>query len=692
MKNIFNNLPLRFDRSFSKGLFRQLLWLVGIMAIVYIILTGLSGISALYSPGSEDSQGKWYDILLVLIDPGSSSGSMSTPFTIICALLGLIIFSGMLISVISNVLERRVESYAKGETDYRVSNHVAVLGFNKSVPSLLNTVHEKHKDSFIILMSERDSESIRDWIHANVKPEVEDSLIVMNGSRVSYDDLRRLRLDKGVKEIFVLGEEDEDAHDAMSLECVKRMAMLMSECKDIECHVQIDSNTTYAVLQSVDFSDTVIPESDKIGNHLKFLPFNFNDIWSQKVLATLPNEYVPLDGIGITGGSQKHVHLIVVGMNEMGTALAVNAAHILHFPNFKEGDFSTYSHITFIDSDASHQGKDFRNRFRHLFDLARWRQVEGMECRNNGGWIDPIADADSQSPYRHLGPINFMDIQWEFIEGDVFDENVQEYLVACSLNEDEITTIALCDENSEKNASFCLALPESICMKANTVLVRQKETSVTIDLVRQLPGHEKIRPFGMMTECYGENLISDKYGKIVNACYCGIDIDKLLHLEEEKETESVIDREWANSSITDKWSSIYSANMLFTKLRSMGFATMEGVTKEMMEERVSQEQIQSEIQRTEHNRWNSEKLLMGFAPLSKEEQEEFAPLREQKEELKKKRKAWSKEKKKHLDICSNATLAIVDRYVIGFDNDVNSKLWTLFQLTQQPRNEKRNKR
>ena len=685
MKNFFRNLPLRFDRSFSKGLFRQVLWLVGIMAIVYVILAGLSGISALYSPGSEDSQGKWYDILLVLIDPGSGSSSMSTPFTILCALLGLIIFSGMLISVISNVLERRVESYTKGETDYNVSNHVVVLGFNKSVPSLLNKVHEKHKDSFIILMSEQDSENIRDWIHASVEPKVEDLLIVMNGSRVSDDDLGRLRLDKGVKEIFVLGEEGEDAHDAMSLECVKRMAILMSECKDVECHVQIDSHTMYAVLQSVDFSDSTFSKSDKtdkIGNHLKFLPFNFNEIWSQKALATIPNEFVPLDGTGIMGNSQKHVHLIVVGMNEMGTALAINAAHILHFPNFKEGDFSTYSHITFIDSDACHQGQAFRNRFRHLFDVARWRQVEGIECRNDGGWIDPIADADSKSPYRHLGPVNFMDIQWEFIEGDVFDNNVQEYLVECSLHEDEITTIALCDDNSEENASFCLALPESICKKANTILVRQKETSVTIDLIQQLPGHEKIRPFGMMTECYGENLISDKYGKIVNACYSGIDIDGLLTPNRKECTEKDIDEKWLKCSILNKWSSIYSANMLFTKLRSMGFAMMEGVTRNEIDERINQADIQDEIQRTEHNRWNTEKLLLGFSPLTKEEQDEFAPLRDQKKTMKEQKKEWTEKKMKHLDLCSNETLKVIDKYAVGFDNDVNSKLWVLYTMTK----------
>ena len=123
MKYTKRNFNMFFYSSFSNGLGKQILWLFAIMLVVYVILIVLSHISTLYSSGGEGSQGRWYDILFVLIDPGSGCSAISTPFTILCAVLGLIIFSGMLISVISNVLERRVESYKSGETTCQDSPH-----------------------------------------------------------------------------------------------------------------------------------------------------------------------------------------------------------------------------------------------------------------------------------------------------------------------------------------------------------------------------------------------------------------------------------------------------------------------------------------------------------------------------------------------------------------------------------------
>ena len=69
-------------------------------------LLALSYIHTLYTPGEEGKFGRWFDVLFVLIDPGSSSEAMSSPFIVLCAILGLVVFSGMLISVLSNVLKK----------------------------------------------------------------------------------------------------------------------------------------------------------------------------------------------------------------------------------------------------------------------------------------------------------------------------------------------------------------------------------------------------------------------------------------------------------------------------------------------------------------------------------------------------------------------------------------------------------
>ena len=161
MKKYFKNILLYFDRSFSKGTVNQILWLLGIMLVVYVVLIILSYLHQFYSTGTDGSNGRWYDVIFTLIDPGSGTPSMSSLFTILCALLGLVFFSGMLISVISNVLERRVEAYQKGETSYKLSNHIVIIGYNNSVPSLVKTLRTKgdkrDKDTIIEIQSSQDT-------------------------------------------------------------------------------------------------------------------------------------------------------------------------------------------------------------------------------------------------------------------------------------------------------------------------------------------------------------------------------------------------------------------------------------------------------------------------------------------------------------------------------------------------------
>lgn len=668
---ILKNISLRFDRSFSKGLFKQVLWLLAIMAIVYLLLVAMTHLRACYAPETGVSNSRWYDVLFVLMDPGSGSAAMSSPFVVLCAILGLVVFSGMLISLISNVLGRRVENYLNGETDYKVSNHVIILGYNKSITSLLKAVYGDNKNTFIVLMCERAACDVRERIHSDVPSEVEKSVILMNGMRYAVEDLKRLCLTSNVKEIYVLGEENEEDHDTLNLKCVEMLTgMLPAGNSPVDCHVQIDSNTVFSVLQSVDFGETKLDDGTSVKDRINFMPFNFNEIWSQKALATIPSqieiggnkeyEYFPLDGEGITSDSGCHVHLFILGMNEMAVSLAVNAAHILHFPNYREGDFSTCSHITFIDHHAEKAGRDFRNRYRHLFQLARWRQVKVDECLDNDKvWVNPW-DADD-FPYRHLGEQNFLDIQWEFIEGEITDDGVQAYLEKCARHDGEITTIALCDEDSEHNAEYCLALPESICQCANTILVRQKQNHVTINMIRSMPHHTRMRSFGLMSECYRENLISDRFGKIINACYMGIDFSR----------SDLIKDAWKKCKVLNRWSSVYSANMLFTKLRSMGLE--EGnITENRITQLMSQEKIRSGLQQTEHYRWVTEKLLLGFSPLTVTEQVDWVTSEENKRRL--------RSLNKHIDIRSNHKLSDADKKK---DDSVNSNLWTIYNLLKE---------
>ena len=672
MKKIISKVGLRFDRSFSKGMLKQLTWLFVIMVIMYVLLVALSYIHALYTPGEKGNLGRWFDVLFVLIDPGSSSEAMSSPFIVLCAILGLVVFSGMLISVLSNILKNRVNNYLKGETNYHFSDHVVILGFNKGLPSLINKLHNEYPTSYIITMCNRDIEEVRDFLYANLEDSIENSIIFMNGIRNAKDDLRRLRLNNRVKAIYILGEENEPAHDAINMECLEKISDLM-KCKEkVNCYVQFYSQTMLSALQKVDFKEP-------IKNHLELQPFILEEIWAQKALATIANNgYKSLDGDGITVNSDKHVHLIIVGTSSLGWSLAVNAAHILHFPNFVPGKLDTYSKITFIDTDASGFGKRFRMRYHNLFDMARWREVNAQQSLDTDSyWVDPLADKESTSPYKHLGPVNFMDIQWEFIEGEIFDPFAMRYLEAVVAESRSITTIALCMDDSGLNSATCLSFSEKIRMGASEILVRQCESGKTIDMLRRAVGFENIRAFGMMNECYAENLNTDKFGKLINACYCGCSLDG------SEEDNNKCDENWMSASPLDRNSSNYCANMLFYKFRSLGLDTSKPLTQTEVEEATS-EKNHDVIQTTEHNRWITERLLLGLRPLYKDELETWeADLKVKNKEEIRKAKKQQKLAMRHVDICSNAQLVKYDPAAISFDTILNEKLWRLYEIASK---------
>lgn len=683
MNKFFRNFGLHFDRSFSKGLGRQLAWLVSIvvLAIAVLMLVGLAGYDA---PAETTFIQRCTDVIALMIDPGYEGEGILRPFAMLVGVVGLVVFGGMLISVMSNVLERRIESFQRGETTYRLTDHVVVLGFNRSVPSLLWDIAQRHPGRYILLMCDRPVEDISDWLNANVNHSIEESLVLMNGSRTAIDDIRRLSLCSRVREIYIVGEEGEADHDAANMRCLELLAEAMASLPEpaladkVRCHVQIDSQLMFGILQKVGVEKALT-------RHLNVLPFSFNDIWAQNVLVTCPAApalgadpcaaaaepyYRSFDADGITADSPRHVHLIVVGMTEMGRALATNAAHVLHFPNYREGDPSCATRITFIDPAAGARGRAFRTFYESLFDVSRWRAADA--AHPDAPWRDPLADADSASPYRYLADRSFMDVDWEFIEGDVCMAHVQDYLRRASADRDAIITVALCADDSDANALACQSLPEVLRRAALQVLVRQQESRTMMDLLRRQPGFENVRAFGMMDECYRENLVSDRFGKLINACYGRWDNDGRHDIP--LDDPAAVDEAWEGVASVLRWSNIYSANMLFYRLRSMGLDTSRRLTEEEIDD--AKQHVNLEINYAEHNRWDIERLLLGWRPLLEGAEVERWTQNANEDNGNKAQKNM-KNALLHLDIMPFSRLSQKEQQK---DDDVTKQLWTLYRL------------
>ena len=674
--NFFKNLSLRFDRSFSKGLISQLVWLAGIMCVVYIVLTGISYVGEMYA--GNKGENRLLDILFVLIDPGSGSESMSSTLTIICAILGLIFFSGMLISVISNVLERRVEAYQNGETTYNMQGHILIIGYNDSVPSLVRTLRTKNKlerdeKMFIVIQSCQPTEEVRNRFHLSSDEWMEKNTLVVHGHSHSQEDLEKLHIGK-CKEVWIIGDDIMEAHDSSNMECLSLVSLLWNEKHEenerLHCHVQFEYQTVYSVFQ---FSEL----QKSVKQNILFHPFNLHENWAKKVLVegkagegSEEIRYKPLEGdCGLQKDSKKHVHIIVIGMSRMGTAIAVEAAQTAHYFNFREDDDTTRTHITFIDCNAKKETETFMSRFPNVFDMMRWRYIDAQEVKEDiytltgSTWNNPIEQEDS--PYKHLAP-NFTDLQWEFIDGRVESPAVRRYLKEAVNDNSAITSIAVCLPDTQLATQAALYLPDRVLRKAHQVLVYQKESDAIIRSVNnpddKCTKYDNLFSFGIVDDSYSNDQIGDFEGKWINAYYTkeyGSESDKQLWKEKDERWAQEI---WNNAKVSDKWSSIHSANMIHTKLRSIGCSVSNSSIPDIQ---AAIEANMTELVLTEHNRWVAEQLLSGFRPFFKDEWDSYQDLPSEVNDIEKKydKKDYKennnkmKAEKAHANICSNAVLS-----------------------------------
>ena len=286
--------------------------------------------------------------------------------------------------------------------------------------------------------------------------------------------------------------------------------------------------------------------------------------------------------------------------------MAIEAAHIAHFPNFIR-DRSKKTRITFIDREARACADEFMQTFPYLFDLS---------CST---FIDTEADTvhirKPSGEYRHLGE-DFLDIEWQFVQGRIESEPVRRLL--CSWAEDNCAqmTVAVCLNLTHQSIATAMYLPDCIRDRAIPVLVQQRITSSIIDNISQ-QHYANLQAFGMISGSMTLDDSIETYAKRVNYVYSNIkdsaDIDEAI----EKGSPETVGACWRTLTetrpVAKQWSNIYNACSIPTKLRSIGILDINCI------ETLTEEQY-SLLAEVEHNRWNIEELLLGYRPVTAAEE------------------------------------------------------------------------
>ena len=470
------------------------------------------------------------------IDPGNqhmTSTKFGRGWAGLIAILGVFLLNGLLVSSIVGWIDSRKEKWLKGEVRYKrffkSKKHYVVIGGNdvtvSIVSQIINNIIKANKvfRPYVLIQTSRDVESFRRELFSNLTEEKQKLIVIYYGTRTSKEDIKDLVIENA-KEVYIIGEDIrtddiESYHDTINMECLKLISENIQNVekfnreKPLVCRVMFEYQTSFNILQVTDID----------GKKIDFKPFNYYETWAQNVLVCQKLEkddnceYLPLEGFdGIKIDQDNFVHFIVVGMSRMGLAMAIEAAHLAHYPNFCTNKIRT--RITFIDASMEQEKHFFMSRFKEMFSLANYRDITNPTGNIYSDlkaypWLNPLEDISCKSPYcnsDHLGK-DFIDIEWEFINGSIENPNIQQYFADAASNTTAKLTIAICLPENNRAIAAATYLPDSVYKSDSTlqILVYQR---LNDDLLKQINlnnrYNKKLRAFGMARHIYNMSLIS----------------------------------------------------------------------------------------------------------------------------------------------------------------------------------------
>ena len=664
-RKIKRTLWLRFDRVLAQNLMRQL-------AVLGIALLFALGLSYLFLAASNsqweqfceaENLNKWLLPLYLLLDSNAlnnlymgNDGTHVHGWMLIASsitfLIGAFIFNGVIIGIITNSIERRVANHQEGHIHYLKSGHYIIMGYDEMVPSFISYIFEKDKNAYVLIMTSAEVADIREKLHKSFTEEQMRHIIINYGHRISTEDFKDIYLETA-EHIYIVGNHKKSAHDAINVECVDSICRYLEDPR-VKGHPDrivcvFKDLDTYAAFKTSEIFK-------KVGNlGIEFIPYNFYTGWAKQVF--VKREYKDFDypgktysypavyGKGITPDDDKYVHLVFVGTTNFAVAFAMEAANVLHFPNYSEKGKKTK--ITFIDINADKEKEEFIIRNRHFFEIQPFYYydvtTEDKDKKEKEGERDEYVIFKNKSP--------FLDVEFEFIKGNIFSKPIQDLIETWAKEHDEsreagkqYLSIFLALADQRQNFVMGMNMPDAVYDNGVPVFIRQDRSDNFVTNLRNADTKDNkkmtyayvnekdeliekkrdaryahIYPFGMNETAYTADNHSLKRAKLINYLYSTADYDtrkfqSILALDamSPEQIWAEADNYWRELSVALKWSSLYNAYTMRTKLATLRAMRGLDITNKSRDyDTLSSEEIEV-LAKVEHNRWNVEKLVMGF--------------------------------------------------------------------------------
>lgn len=536
--------------------------------------------TTLYKPNAEN-------IAFVEKPANYKKRSEYTKYAIVY-ILGLIVFSGLLIATINRFMATRAERYKKGVNTYKnISNHYVIIGYGPSCIPIIRNIFsrgEMKPTTRFLLLTRQDPEMVRRYIASQHK-DLEEKTVIYSGDLDTISHLKRLNIQKA-KEVFILGEGREPGRDSKNLECAKNVKELRGNTpqdKPLHVNVQFDKPSSYSTIKRL-----TIPKDyyeNKQGEQLTYLrPFSFYENWARLLWGVCQLEgYRTLDrGMMVENlpdkglvTTDKHVHLYIAGFNEMGVALLLEALRVCHYPNYVEATGANKTHITIVDPKMDEILPRFKSEYAYLDQVT--------------------------------------DIEIEYKACQIEDESVRNELDGLTNRKDVVLTIAICFDDADSSLSAALALPESLYYHIIDgqivhnddveILVRQEiKSGLAVALDEENGKYANVKIFGTLDKGVDDRLLDDKMAIIINARY-----HFMYGLTPSQDFFKLVkeDKNAALSEAASAWIALNEDHRFANRYQTE-------IYKSYQTYRPLLEQHPDLLYQTEHMRWSAERSVTGY--------------------------------------------------------------------------------
>ena len=488
-----------------------------------------------------------------------------------------------------------------GFTRYSFKQHILILGGSRELLPLLRAIaaHDALKMLPVVVLTDSDCPSLLQLLRTRLQSlGVQSPVTLYRGCRTCADTLRTCQVDSA-SHIFILGEDDEPAHDSLNVSCWQQVRQLRAQCNQLaQCYLMLRSSTSTFLFHSL---------QQEAHNSLETTIINSYESLAQQLLVgdIYHNDTLTLDRGLVTVGSDRFVHLVVVGMTPMGYAFAATAAQLCHFPNFDESaPRPIRTRITFVDPRANELMDCFKASYPGIFDLSHVRYIE-----QPGAWLQGV-------PQRSLG--DFVDVEWQFVKGNISSEWIRDMLSDCAADSRQVLSVALCGGDSARNLAEAYRLPRQLYPLPDSnnsspltpvVYVYQPDDSSLVQTVQnEVLRFHNVVPFGFSAKGFDPlHSLRIAAAKRINYLYQKENSGKVF--TSMPADEALLNELWRQLSSAEKTAALLAANATNTFIRSFG------LSRTTLADHLSDDALVESFAAVDHARRNMACLLAGYSAM-----------------------------------------------------------------------------